>query len=67
LLELAGAYGLIATGGSDFHGPCVERGGALGSVGASPGCVEQLQEAAASATKQGAPREGSDVRETGTD
>ncbi|MGD8243636.1 MAG: PHP domain-containing protein [Anaerolineae bacterium] len=58
LLELARAYGLIATGGSDFHGPCVDRGGALGSVGAPPGCVEQLREAAASRNRVGSDQRG---------
>jgi predicted metal-dependent phosphoesterase TrpH len=47
LLELSRAYGLIRTGGSDFHGPGVARRGTLGSPSAPPGCVEQLREAAA--------------------
>jgi predicted metal-dependent phosphoesterase TrpH len=50
LLELARAYELITTGGSDYHGPCFDRGGALGSVNAPSGCVRQLREAAAFAT-----------------
>jgi hypothetical protein len=53
LLALSSIYELIATGGSDFHGPCFDRGGALGSVSAPPGCVEQLREAAAFAIEQG--------------
>jgi predicted metal-dependent phosphoesterase TrpH len=53
LLEISHAYGLIATGGSDYHGPGVDRGGALGSPSASPGCVEQLRGAAAFATERG--------------
>ncbi|MGD2179131.1 MAG: hypothetical protein PVG71_15065 [Anaerolineae bacterium] len=67
LLELPRPHGLIATGGSGFHGPRVDRGGALGSVSAPPGGAEQLREAAARATEQGPPREGDDVREIGTD
>jgi predicted metal-dependent phosphoesterase TrpH len=58
LLELARAYGLIATGGSDFHGPCAERGGALGSVGAPRGCVEQLRKTAARCSQTGSAQRG---------
>ncbi|MGD8966609.1 MAG: PHP domain-containing protein [Anaerolineae bacterium] len=59
LLELSRMYGLIATGGSDFHGPDVDRGGALGPLSAPPGCVEQLREAAVFVTEQGPLKRGS--------
>ena len=59
LLELARAYGLIATGGSDFHGPDVDRGGALGSPSAPPGCAEQLRGAAAFVTERRPLKRGS--------
>jgi hypothetical protein len=59
LLELSRTYGLIATGGSDFHGPGVDRGGALSPLSAPPGCVEQLREATAFATEYGPLKRGS--------
>ncbi len=45
-VELAGRYGLIATGGSDFHGSPRE-GGDMGSAAAPDGALEALAEAAA--------------------
>jgi predicted metal-dependent phosphoesterase TrpH len=51
LLEMSRAYGLIGTGGSDYHGPGVDRGGELGSLSTPPGCVEQLRKAAVFATE----------------
>jgi predicted metal-dependent phosphoesterase TrpH len=49
LLGLCREHGLIATGGSDFHGPDSEEGAPLGSVYAPPACVERLRAAARSA------------------
>jgi predicted metal-dependent phosphoesterase TrpH len=46
LLGLCRDYGLIATGGSDFHGQGVMEGITLGSVLVPWDCVEQLREAA---------------------
>lgn len=46
LLRLCRKHGLIATGGTDFHGPGFEEGAPLGSVYVPPECVEQLREAA---------------------
>lgn len=45
LLRLCREHGLIATGGSDFHGPGFEEGAPLGSVYVPPECVAQLREA----------------------
>lgn len=55
LLELCRACGLLATGGSDFHGSGVEGGTALGGVYVPLECVEQLREVAG--------REGDERRE----
>ena len=44
LLGLCREHDLIATGGSDFHGPGIEEGAPLGSVYVPPGCVERLRE-----------------------
>jgi len=46
LLGLCRDHGLIATGGSDFHGRGVMEGITLGSVLVPWDCVEQLREAA---------------------
>ena len=46
LLGLCRDYGLLPTGGSDFHGPSVSEGVALGSVYVPLECVERLREAA---------------------
>jgi len=46
LLGLCREYGLLATGGSDFHGPGIKEGASLGSVYVPPECVERLREAA---------------------
>jgi predicted metal-dependent phosphoesterase TrpH len=46
LLGLCQEYGLIATGGTDFHGPDSEEGAPLGSVYVPPACVERLRAAA---------------------
>jgi predicted metal-dependent phosphoesterase TrpH len=43
LLRLADRHGLIATGGSDFHGPDVMPGHDLGSVAVPYESVEQLR------------------------
>jgi predicted metal-dependent phosphoesterase TrpH len=45
--ELAKRHGLIATGGSDFHGGGAEHRGDLGSVGVPYDVVRQLKEKAA--------------------
>ncbi|MBI5667599.1 MAG: PHP domain-containing protein [Chloroflexi bacterium] len=45
LRALAGHYGLVMTGGSDYHGP--ESDAAIGSVTPPPGCTEALRERAA--------------------
>lgn len=45
LRALAGHYGLIMTGGTDYHGP--DSDAAIGSITAPPGCVQALQERAA--------------------
>lgn len=44
--DLAGRHGLIATGGSDFHGSPRE-GGAMGCAAAPDGAIDALAEAAA--------------------
>jgi predicted metal-dependent phosphoesterase TrpH len=46
LLELCREYGLLVTGGSDFHGSGVEGGMSLGEVYVPLECAERLQEAA---------------------
>jgi predicted metal-dependent phosphoesterase TrpH len=46
LLRLCREHGLLATGGSDFHGGGVEEGASLGSVYVPLECVERLREAA---------------------
>lgn len=43
LLGLCREHGLIATGGTDFHGPGLEEGAPLGSIYVPPECVEQLR------------------------
>ena len=43
LRETATRRGLIATGGSDFHGPDMRAGRELGAVSASSGAVEALR------------------------
>lgn len=45
LLRLCREHGLIATGGTDFHGPDSEEGAPLGSVYVPLACAEQLREA----------------------
>ena len=51
LLELCREYGLLVTGGTDFHGPTVREGAPLGSVYVPLECVERLREAAAFRTR----------------
>jgi predicted metal-dependent phosphoesterase TrpH len=46
LLGLCREHGLLATGGSDFHGSGIEGGASLGSVYVPPECVERLREMA---------------------
>jgi predicted metal-dependent phosphoesterase TrpH len=46
LQGLCREYGLLATGGSDFHGPGVREGVALGLVDVPWECIERLREAA---------------------
>ena len=46
LLGLCREHGLLATGGSDFHGLGIEGGASLGSVYVPPECVERLREMA---------------------
>jgi predicted metal-dependent phosphoesterase TrpH len=46
LLGLCQKYGLLATGGSDFHGPDIQEGSSLGSVYVPLECVERLRESA---------------------
>jgi len=46
LLGLCREYGLLVTGGSDFHGPGSSEGTQLGSVHVPLECVERLREAA---------------------
>ena len=43
-LEMAGSFGLVATGGSDFHGPKTHRS-ALGCVDVPESVVEALETA----------------------
>lgn len=45
LLALCQEYGLLVTGGSDFHGPSVTEGVSLGAVHVPWECVERLREA----------------------
>ncbi len=47
LLGLCREHGLLATGGSDFHGLGIKEGTQLGSVYVPCECVERLREAAA--------------------
>jgi len=47
LLGLCREHGLLATGGSDFHGSGSSEGAPLGSVYVPPECVGRLREAAA--------------------
>ena len=46
LLEVCRECDLLVTGGSDFHGPSVKKGIALGSVYVPLECVERLREEA---------------------
>lgn len=46
LLSLCREYGLLTTGGSDFHGPESGEGALLGSVHVPLACIERLREAA---------------------
>ena len=46
LLRLCREHGLLATGGTDFHGPNSEEGAPLGSVHVPMECAERLREAA---------------------
>jgi hypothetical protein len=43
LLDLAARYGLIATGGSDFHGGSVLPGNELGGVAVPQAVVDDLR------------------------
>jgi predicted metal-dependent phosphoesterase TrpH len=47
LEEMCRELGLVATGGSDFHGPNSSEGAALGSVHVPLECAERLREVAA--------------------
>jgi predicted metal-dependent phosphoesterase TrpH len=47
LEEMCRELGLVATGGSDFHGPNSSEGAALGSIHVPLECAERLREAAA--------------------
>jgi len=51
-LNLARENGLVATGGSDFHGPGVEEGGTLGSHVVPYEVVLRLKDLASSAAKR---------------
>ena len=44
LLNLCRKYGLLVTGGSDFHGPSSSEGAPLGSIYVPPECVERLRQ-----------------------
>jgi predicted metal-dependent phosphoesterase TrpH len=46
LLGLCREYGLLFTGGTDFHGPAIREGAPLGSIYVPLECVERLREAA---------------------
>lgn len=57
LLRLCQEHNLIATGGTDFHGPDSEEGAPLGSVYVPMECAEQLRTAATNAAgRASAPR-----------
>jgi predicted metal-dependent phosphoesterase TrpH len=57
LLELCREYDLIATGGTDFHGPDSEEGAPLGSIHVPIECADRLREAAINAAgRASAPR-----------
>jgi predicted metal-dependent phosphoesterase TrpH len=57
LLGLCQKHGVLATGGSDFHGPGSEEGAPLGSVYVPLACVERLREAITSgADRASAPQ-----------
>ncbi len=51
LLGLCREYGLLVTGGTDFHGPAASEGAPLGSVYVPWECAERLREAAAFRTQ----------------
>ncbi|MBK8022332.1 MAG: hypothetical protein IPK19_13120 [Chloroflexi bacterium] len=46
LRALAAKYGLIMTGGSDFHGPVIKPGNSLGCISPPEGAVYALHERA---------------------
>ncbi len=48
LLSMCQTHGLLATGGSDYHGPSVRAGISLGAVDVPFACFEALREAARS-------------------
>jgi predicted metal-dependent phosphoesterase TrpH len=57
LLSLCQEYDLIATGGTDFHGPNSDEGAPLGSIHVPLACAERLREAATNAVgRASAPR-----------
>jgi predicted metal-dependent phosphoesterase TrpH len=57
LLKLCREYDLLATGGTDFHGPDSDEGAPLGSVYVPEACADQLREAAKNAAgRASAPR-----------
>jgi predicted metal-dependent phosphoesterase TrpH len=57
LLGLCREHDLIATGGTDFHGPDSEEGVPLGSIHVPIACVEQLREVTTNAAgRASAPR-----------
>jgi predicted metal-dependent phosphoesterase TrpH len=45
LLRLCREHDLLATGGTDFHGPGAEEGAPLGSIDVPSECVDRLREA----------------------
>jgi predicted metal-dependent phosphoesterase TrpH len=46
LLGLCQQHGLLATGGSDFHGPGADEGSPPGSIHVPLACAERLRRAA---------------------
>jgi predicted metal-dependent phosphoesterase TrpH len=58
LLGLCQEHGLIATGGTDFHGPDSAEGAPLGSLYVPMACAERLREAATNAVSRASAPQG---------
>jgi predicted metal-dependent phosphoesterase TrpH len=58
LLSLCQEYDLIATGGTDFHGPDSDEGAPLGSIHVPMACADRLREAATNAAGRASAPQG---------